>query len=119
VKRNSIIQCLPGICKVLGSSKKPQKVCLLIVFLINILSLTLLPALGTLFHLQVALPRLYMRAFALSDCILFCLVWLLSLGGLLFSEGTQRVDWIRESWSSGEWSWEEQRKGKLWSGHIV
>lgn len=32
-----------------------------------------------------------MRAYALSFCILFCLVWLLSLGCLLFSEGKWKV----------------------------
>lgn len=29
---------------------------------------------------------------ALSYCTLLCCVWLVSLGGLLFSEGKQRVD---------------------------
>ena len=33
-----------------------------------------------------ALPSLYMRAFALSYCILICSLWLLSLQGMLFSE---------------------------------
>lgn len=35
----------------------------------------------------VALANLHIRSFVLSYCILFCCVWLLSLGGLFFSEG--------------------------------
>jgi hypothetical protein len=50
------------------------------------IALTLLLGLSTLFLSQVALSRLYMRAFTLSYYILFCSVRMSSLGGLLFSE---------------------------------
>lgn len=38
----------------------------------------------------VTLPSVSPRTFVLFYCILFCLVWLLSLGSLFFSEGRQR-----------------------------
>ena len=40
-----------------------------------------------------------MRACALSCCILLCLVWLSSLGGLLFYEEKWEGEWI---WRRGE-----------------
>lgn len=49
-------------------------------------SLTLLPAPKTLYSCWILLPTLDIRAFATSYCILFCPVWLLSPGDLLFSE---------------------------------
>ena len=54
-------------------------------------SLILLPASWESFALYwVTLSSLDMWAFAVSYCTLFCYVWLLSLGGLLFSEGKLR-----------------------------
>jgi len=54
-----------------------------------------------------------MRAFALSYCILFCHVWLLSPGGLLFSEVKQRRSGSREEGKS--WGrWEKCVEKKLW-----
>ena len=38
----------------------------------------------------VALSSLYTKACAYSYCISLCYVWLISLGGLIFSEGKQR-----------------------------
>lgn len=43
-----------------------------------------------------------MRAFTLSFCILFCHIWLLSLGGLLFSEAKERRTGSGEEWRLGE-----------------
>lgn len=42
-----------------------------------------------------------MRTFASSYCILFCRIWLLSLGGLLFPEGRQRESGLVK----GEMDW--------------
>lgn len=47
-------------------------------------SLILLPALWTIFYCWVALYSFSVRAFALSYYIMFCPVWFLSFGGLLF-----------------------------------
>ena len=47
-----------------------------------------LSALGTPF--SGALSSLELRAFAFSYCILFCFVWLFSLGSLIFSEGSKK-----------------------------
>ena len=47
-------------------------------------SLTPLMLLEPLSSYWVVLSTLKTRAFSLSYCILFCHVWLLSLGGLLF-----------------------------------
>lgn len=52
--------------------------------------LTLLPALRSPFLMLNCLSSLYVRAFALSFCILFCCVLLLSHARLLFSEGMGR-----------------------------
>jgi hypothetical protein len=49
-----------------------------------------------------------MIAFALSYCNLFCPVLLLSLGGLLFSEGKGRGSTFREE---GMWERAERREG--------
>lgn len=55
------------------------------------MSLSCLLALGTSpAPLCCLVPLLSVRAFALFNCILFCLLWLLSLIGLLFSEGRQK-----------------------------
>jgi hypothetical protein len=59
-----------------------------------------------------ALSSLYMRAFALSYCILFCRVWWLSLGGLLSSEGKQKEVGLEERGSGGRSK--EWREKKLW-----
>lgn len=48
------------------------------------LSLSLFPALENLLLLQVTFSGLVVMAFALSYCISFCHVWLLSLGDLFF-----------------------------------
>lgn len=42
----------------------------------------------------------------------FCLVWLLSCGGLIFSEKEMEAEWI---WARGEVlvSWEEWKEGKM------
>lgn len=64
-------------------------------------SLTLSPALGTLFLLFDCLSNLDMRVCVYSYCILLCCVLSTSLGSLLFSE--------EESRSSG--SWGESRWG--------
>ena len=50
------------------------------------MSWTLLPVLRTLSPAGLSLSSLNVITFALSYCALFCPVWLLSLGGLLFSE---------------------------------
>jgi hypothetical protein len=59
-----------------------------------------------------------MKAFALSYCILFCPVLLLSLGNLLFS--AEEIGW-EQMWQRGETegSKEEWMEGKLWLGNIV
>jgi hypothetical protein len=50
-------------------------------------SLTLCLVFGLFFFSNwIAFSSLDMRAFALSYCILFCLIWLSSLGGLYFSK---------------------------------
>ena len=54
------------------------------------ISLTLLLSLGTLRLLLGCLVQTSCKSFSLSYCMLLCHVWLLSLGGLLFSEGKQR-----------------------------
>lgn len=54
--------------------------------------------------------------FSLSYCILFCHVWLLSLGGLLFS------NWDGGGGELGEWAFrsgEEWTARKLWPGCIL
>lgn len=55
------------------------------------ISLTLLSALETLFSCWVVLFSINRRTFAVSYFSLFCSIWLLSLGGLLFSEERGRV----------------------------
>lgn len=85
----------PGLAGVCTRSSACNCSCLLGAFvgLLTVgvcLSLTLLPVLGALFLLRVAVLSLSVSAFALSYCILFCQVWLSSLRGLLFSEGRQR-----------------------------
>lgn len=47
------------------------------------------------------------RAFALSYCIIFCPVWLLSHGGLHFSEEEMEGEW---EWSIGQ-VWRSRRSG--------
>lgn len=57
------------------------------------MSLILLPAPGSFFLLLGCSSSFRVMAFALSYCILSCCFWLLSLGGLLFSDGRWwRVD---------------------------
>ena len=60
---------------------------------------------GLFFSSWVASPSLDMRAWASSYCILLCCVQLISLGGLLFSEGK-----YRNTGSGGE--------GRLWRGGL-
>ena len=55
-------------------------------------SLTLLPALETSYW--VASPTLDMRVCVWSYCILLCHVWLMSLGGLIFSGVRLEGEWI-------------------------
>jgi hypothetical protein len=44
---------------------------------------------------------------------------LISLGGLLFSEGKGVVNlWERRDGGGGVRRWEEMNKGKLWSGYM-
>ena len=78
---------------------------------------TLLPALWAPFSCWVAMSGLSVKAFALT-CVLFCHVWLLSLGGLLLYEGR-----LRGSRSGEEercvGSLGGERESKLWSGCIV
>lgn len=62
-------------------------------------SLTLTPVSWTLPSYQVASPSLDVRVRACSYCILLSL-WLMSLGGPLFSGRGQRRE---------EWIWEERR----------
>ena len=48
-------------------------------------------------------------------CILLCHLWLISLGGLVLSEGKQKnAFWGKVRWEQG--SWKKWREGKLWSG---
>jgi hypothetical protein len=51
---------------------------------------TLLPVLRTFFLHSVALSSLDKKAFALSYCMVFCLVLLLFIGSFLFSDRKQR-----------------------------
>lgn len=74
-------------------------------------SLILLPAYGTYFLLLDRLISLDMRGFAWSYCIFLHHVWLMSLRGLILSEGKQK-QWI---WG-GEGDWKERR---LQLGYIV
>jgi hypothetical protein len=53
------------------------------------LSLTFLPAFETLFSYWVALSSLDMTVCVCSYYNLLCSVWLISWGGLAFSEGKQ------------------------------
>lgn len=58
-----------------------------------------------------------MRAFNLPSYILFCCVWMLSLGGLFIFSGK----W-RGSESGGDGRWRKTGRvevGKLWSRYIV
>lgn len=72
-----------------------------------------LPILGILFSYQVALSSLNLSYFALHNCTLFCTVWLLSLVGLLFSEGKlRRVDLERREVGR---NWEKLMEVKLQS----
>ena len=74
-------------------------------------SLTLLIAcFKNLFLLSVALFSLDKEPFDLSYCIMFCPVWLLSLGCLVFSENGGRVD-LGEKEEGSEEEWREE---KLW-----
>jgi hypothetical protein len=58
-------------------------------------SLILLPALGTLFPAHwVVLSSLAMSPFALFYFILYCLLWLLCLGGLIFFKVETKEEWI-------------------------
>lgn len=69
-------------------------------------ALIILPTLGTLTPFRVPCTSLDMRAFILSCCILFCHVWSLSLGVLLYSEGKQRDS----RFEGGKGSWMCGRK---------
>ena len=69
-----------------------------------------LPPLGTLFLLLITLCNIVMKAFALSYCILFFPIWLLSLGSLLFSKEETEWEGIRRR-VEGEGSWKEWREG--------
>lgn len=71
-------------------------------------SLTLLPAPGTLFLLLGCLVQLWYEGFCLVLLNLFCPVWL-SLGGLLFSEGGVDLG-ERGGGGAAEGEW---REGKL------
>lgn len=62
-------------------------------------SQTLFPVLGAPFLLLGCLVSFGMRAFALSDSILFCHAWMLSLA----------IFWLE---MEGEWIWGKRR----WSG---
>ena len=57
-------------------------------------SLTLLPALGSLSSYWVSLSSLDMRVFVLCFCVLFCPVLLLTLGDLLISEKEIEGKWM-------------------------
>lgn len=54
----------------------------------------------------VALTSAGMRDFALSYCISLCCVWLLSRGGLPFSEGK----WRGSRWGDGGTGWDGRKK---------
>lgn len=57
----------------------------------------------TLFLLLVPLSSLNRRALALTYCILFSPLWLLSSGNLIFSEEESEGEWIwgtQEVWGS-------------------
>lgn len=84
------------------------------------MSLSHLLALGTLSPLLCCLVLpLSVRAFALFNHILFCLIWLLSHGGLFFFEGRQKgVDGGEGRKGETEGNQEEWKEGKLWLGCI-
>lgn len=63
------------------------------------------------FLLSGSLVQFLHEAFALSHCIWFCPVWLLSLGGLFFSEEETEVG-AGGSGGAG-------REAKLWLGCVV
>lgn len=77
---------------------------------------SLLPARETRFLQLGCFVQPDLSAFSLFYCVLFCPVWLLSLGSLLFSEGKQREwIWVR-GMVVGSWEkWSEVNCG-LWSG---
>lgn len=54
------------------------------------MSLIILPTLGTLTPFRLSCPSWDIRDFILSCCNLFCHIWSLSVGSLLYSEGKQR-----------------------------
>ena len=65
------------------------------------MSLTLLPALGTLFLLLGCLIQPGMKAFALSSSMLFCPIWHVFLEACSFLKGNrERVD-LGEGWVAG------------------
>ena len=79
-------------------------------------SLTLLPALGTLFLRLGCLIRFCCKGLCLVLLSLLCHIWLLSLGSLVSSDERWRVDpGVREVGERRE-KWREE--GKLW-GCIV
>lgn len=81
------------------------------------LSLIVLFLLGPLFFLLVCLVQPWCDDFALYYyCFLFCPVWLLSLGGLIFPKGNRKGS--GKKGIQGK-SCEEQREGKLCSGCII
>lgn len=72
---------------------------------------------GPLSSYWVALSSLKIKGGALSHCNLMCCVWLISLGGLPFSE----KKWQRRGWGEelGGRIWEEKREGKLYLGFNI
>lgn len=92
-----------GLHQVLCGCQLPGFVGLLTVG--TVVSGTFLSSLETLFLLLGYLTQPQYEGFSLAYCIFFCLVWLLSLGDLLYFEAaTVGVDL---SWrgSGGEGSW--------------
>lgn len=90
-----------------------------VIFPWSISTRTLLPALGTLFLLLGCLVQhLYKVVFALSDCILFCPFWLLSLGCQLYSE--KETEWVdlgkREGGGGARRNEMKEGEMKLWLG---
>lgn len=74
-----------GLCQLLSLNVVVSLVCFVGLFTVGVVYLLIIYMLLGLFSCYwVALYSLNRRAFALSYCILFCLVWQLSLGSLFF-----------------------------------